>query len=114
MKSGNYLCKLCENEFEPTRRGIQKFCCSKCRKKYSYHKNKTSKSITPKLKSRELVSIKDKKTKVEEISISGIANAASGALIVHLLNKLLTKFENKSATKGDIQEIKELINQRFF
>ena len=25
MKTGNYLCKLCDNEFEPTRRGFKSF-----------------------------------------------------------------------------------------
>ncbi|SFS79189.1 hypothetical protein [Lutibacter maritimus] len=40
METGNYICHLCKKEYEPTKRGKQRFCSSKCRKKYSYHKTK--------------------------------------------------------------------------
>ena len=48
------------------------------------------------------------------MSLAGVGNAATGVLIIQLLTKLLTKVENKSATKGDIQEIKEMMSQRFY
>lgn len=47
------------------------------------------------------------------MSLSGVGNAAAGLVIIQLLTKLLTKFENKSATKGDIQEIKNLLNRGY-
>ncbi len=50
MKTGNYTCLLCVKEFEPTKRGTQKFCSRKCGQKHNYHKNKKKKI---KLKSKK-------------------------------------------------------------
>lgn len=118
MKTGNYLCKLCDNEFEPTRRGVQKFCSSTCRKKYSYHKNKTATQNVKKSKSSDVVADKNKKTKVEEMSLQGVGNAFTGALAANVVSGVAKNaFKRKSdmpATKGDIEEIKEMIEQRYF
>jgi len=114
MESGNYICKLCEKEYEPTKRGVQKFCKDKCRKKYNYHKKKTSTPKTPNLESREVTPIERETKENEGMSLSGVGNAAAGLLIIQMLTNFFTKFENKSATKADIQEIKNLINQRYF
>lgn len=114
MKSGNILCKLCKKEFEPTRRGIQKFCSSKCRKKYSYHKRKTNKPKVISSKSKDVNVEPNKKNTIEKMSLPGVGNAATGALIVQLLTQLLTKVENKPATKRDIQEIKDILGKQYF
>ena len=43
----------------------------------------------------------------------GVANAALGSAAVGALTKLLTKPENKPATKGDIDRIVSLIQNRY-
>ncbi|MEX1382201.1 hypothetical protein [Lutibacter sp.] len=113
METGNYICHLCEKEYEPTKRGIQKFCSSKCRKKYNYHKN-----IVPSDKSVATETIsKPSKIKVEEMSLAGVGNAATGALLADGLKGIVKAFqpeENKLATKKDIQELKNFKYKRYF
>ena len=118
MELGNNLCKLCEKEFEPYRRGVQKFCSSHCRKKYSYHKNKTVKPNPPIPKIDKVALLKDQKNKTEEMSLAGIGNAALGNLAVDtataFAKELFVPHHKKTATKGYIQELKDLINTRYF
>ncbi len=47
------------------------------------------------------------------MSWAGVGNAAAGTLAVNTLTHLLTKEENKPATKKDVKEIKELLLQRY-
>ena len=113
METGNYICHLCEKEYEPTKRGRQKFCSSKCRKKYNYHKN-----IVPSDKSVATETIsKPSKLKVDEMSIAGVGNAATGTLIADGLKEIVKAFqpeENKPVTKKDFQELKTLFKDRYF
>ena len=100
METGNYICHLCEKEYEPTKRGRQKFCSSKCRKKYNYHKN-----IVPSDKSVATETIsKPSKLKVDEMSFAGVGNAATGTLIADGLKEIVKAFqpeENKPVTKKE-------------
>ena len=119
MNQEKYTCDYCEEQYIPNRRGAQRFCNSKCRKKYSYHKNKVDKINTPKVNiPQQLEEIKNKKIKTEEMSWSGVGNAALGALAADtataLAKKIFISENKKPATKGDIQELKDLINTRYF
>lgn len=78
MEKGKYKCVLCENEFEPTKRGLQRFCTSKCRKKYHYHLTKKVGLFPAQLKATEIV-VAEKKNKIEEMSMAGVGNAAIGS-----------------------------------
>lgn len=80
MEKGNYRCALCENEFEPTKRGVQRFCTSKCRKKYHYHLNKKMSPFYLKFKNTEIIEVEKPKNKIEEMSMSGVGNSYFGAL----------------------------------
>lgn len=114
-----YTCDYCEKLYEPTRRGAQRFCSTKCCNKFSYHKNKVANKKAPKVNlSEQLEEIKNKKIKTEEMSWAGVGNSGFGALLANIAtevgHKVLTADKNKPATKGDIQELKNLINTRFF
>ena len=65
MKTGNYTCLLCEKEFEPTKRGIQKFCSRKCGQKHNYHKNKNLENSTK--SNNNTPPLKKKKKKKQEL-----------------------------------------------
>ena len=110
METGNYICHLCEKEYEPTKRGRQKFCSSKCRKKYNYHKN-----LVPSDKSVATETIsKPSKLKVDEMSFAGVGNAATGTLLADGLKEIVKAFqpeENKPVTKKDFQELKTLFKK---
>lgn len=47
------------------------------------------------------------------MSWAGVGNAAAGTLAVNALSSLLTREENKPATKKDIKEIKTLLSKRY-
>ena len=65
MKKEKYSCDYCQEEFIPTRKGVQRFCKSKCRKKYSYHKNKVTSKAKPKEEfSQKIEELKNKKNKI--------------------------------------------------
>ena len=117
METEFYTCEFCQTKFKPKRRKAQKFCSSTCRVKNHHHKNRVEKP-TLVFPAKNLLKGKlpeeIKPTKIEEMSVAGVANSATGTYIIQLLTNLLTKFENKSATKGDIQELKNLMRQRYF
>ncbi|PHQ55826.1 MAG: hypothetical protein COC16_04485 [Lutibacter sp.] len=125
MKKDNYSCDYCQEEFIPTRKGVQRFCKSNCRKKYSYHKNKDT--IKPKSKeelSQKLEELQHKKNKVEEMSWHGVGNGLGANLAMEGIKAAVNAFkpeENKPATKRDLQSISfdihriiKLINKRYF
>ena len=110
METELYTCEFCKTKFKPKRRKIQKFCSPTCRSKNHHHKNRVSID-----KSVATETIKEpSKIKVEEMSFAAVGNAATGVLIIQLLTKLLTKIENKPATKKDIQELENLVKKRCF
>ncbi|KGK29974.1 MULTISPECIES: hypothetical protein [Cellulophaga] len=98
MDRYTYNCEYCGKAYTPKRRFKQKYCSSSCRVN-SFTKRKKAKENLPDFKKPKEVSVKDK------MSWSGIGNAAVGSLATNIATNLLTKEENKPATKGDIQKI---------
>jgi len=116
MKSRYYTCQFCQKEYEPTRRKVQRFCSDTCRNKNHQH-NKVHKRITPtNIMAQE--SEEKKKTEIEKVSLAGVGNAALGTLTGNALTAIITNIFttkiNKLSTKGDIAELKKLINSRYF
>ena len=104
MGKRHYNCQYCEKEYIPKRRKVQKFCSNSCR--VSFHRFK---NVGLALKKSE-VQIKEEKqepqkTKIEQVSASGVANSAIGTGIVELAKNIFTPEENKPATKGDILKL---------
>lgn len=114
MNQEKYKCDYCEEPFIPKRKDVQRFCNSKCRKKFSYHKNKVAKINVPKANlSQQLEEIKNKKIKLEEMSWSGVGNAAAGTGLVEAAKALINVVkpeEHKAETKGDIDRLESKIN----
>jgi hypothetical protein len=118
MNQEKYTCDYCNEQFIPTRKGVQRFCKSNCRKKYSYHKNKGTSKAKPKEEiSQKLEELQNKKNKIEAVSPHGIGNSVAGSLLADGLTafakNVFTQEENKPATKGDIEDLKKIINNRF-
>ncbi len=111
-------CKHCGEEFIPKRKGTQIFCSNSCRSRYWYLNNSEINKTPPLDQLKEAFEEKNKKTKIEKMSMSGIGNAALGTMAANAATALATKIfipnDNKAATKGDIQELKKLINTRYF
>jgi hypothetical protein len=104
------ICLHCNDDYTPTRRGVQKFCSKSCKSRYWYlkqnFKGKVEKSITERNDAKQ-------NSKVETMSLAGVGNAAAGVAVVETAKYLLTAPENKPATKKDIQELKALIKGRY-
>jgi len=121
METEFYICEFCQEKFKPKRRKVQKFCSSTCRVKNHHHKNKVKKPISiastiPEIETEVLE--KPGKLKVEEMSAAGVGNTIVGNLATDVIKygtKLaFTPKEDYPATKEDIQELKNLINTRYF
>ena len=111
-----YTCEYCYNEFEPTRRRVQKYCSNTCRSK-AYHYRKAVPNTLPasQLKTENISTTSTpQQTKTESISAAGIGNAAAGNILADGLKALLTSSENKPATKKDIADLKALFTRRYF
>ena len=120
MENKYYTCQFCRKEFIPTRRKIQKFCSDTCRNKHFFHKKKlvTKKDLNEAVKTEEQQNLEKEKEPiaVEKMSASGVGNAAVGALLVEGVKGIAKAFQaehNKPATKGDIEELKQVINTRY-
>ena len=95
METRTYECQYCRKEYVPKRRGVQKFCSDSCRVRTHQLKSK-------KPKGEEITianNIKTGKTKIGQMSLAGAGNAALAMFGVNIITDLLTKFENKQATK---------------
>jgi hypothetical protein len=104
------ICIHCNDDYTPTRRGVQKFCSKSCKSRYWYLKqNFEKKEIT--VSDHNIVAPQN--LKVEKMSLAGVGNAAAGIAVVEATKYLLTSPENKPATKKDIQEIKALLTQQY-
>ncbi|WP_111710144.1 hypothetical protein [Lutibacter citreus] len=118
MEKQLYTCEFCQKKFEPTRRKAQKFCSATCRSKNHHHKNKKSNSVSQEKSKNTSKSKKKGKNQIDKVSTAGVTNAFLGTMAsdasLAALKKIFTPEENKPATKGDIQELKNLINTRFF
>ncbi|SDZ73345.1 hypothetical protein [Psychroflexus halocasei] len=102
MENHHYTCKYCKAEFIPKRRKVQKFCSTSCRVRHhqSYKGLRASQSSASREPVQDL-----KKLEVEKISVAGIGNAAIGTTAADLIKSLLTKEENKTATKADLRRL---------
>jgi hypothetical protein len=120
MEEEFYTCEFCQTKFIPKRRKAQKFCSQSCRSKNFHHKNKHVPEQLPKVNQTEILEkiekLNSKKNSVDKMSLPGVGNAAAGALAVESLKAVANAFvqeKNKPATKGDIQELKKLLGDRY-
>ncbi|MBR9846863.1 MAG: hypothetical protein GYB35_12515 [Algicola sp.] len=107
-----YICAYCVKEFEPKRRGVQKYCSNSCRSKAYYfrlkHKNKKL-AATQSFQSKSI----NKELPKEKMSIAGVGNAAAGSLLAESLKSVFTSNSKKPATKGDILTLLEKLQGRY-
>ena len=113
MDQKYYICKYCFKEFEPTRRRIQKYCSNTCRSKAYHARQSTATSAKEEILETTKESIPPKKTKIESVSLAGIGNAAGGTIAADALKSIVTSFDDKPATKGDLKKLKEQILGRY-
>ena len=106
MDTYKYTCGYCGSSYKPRRRRVQKYCSTSCRVNAFKLRNSNSKIVS----SENSPILKEKK---EGISTTGIANAALGSAANDIITKLLTKQENRPATKGDLDRIISLIKNRY-
>ncbi|XCF07254.1 hypothetical protein ABI125_05210 [Tamlana crocina] len=108
-----YTCKFCYKEYVPTRRGAQKYCSDTCRSK-AYHHRKLRKNGLEKKGTLPDKYAADKKPpgkqSVDKMSLAGVGNATMGTLAADAFKSILTKYENKAATKKDIMELKSVLS----
>ena len=98
MDRYTYNCNYCGVEYTPRRRRVQKYCSNSCRVN-AFKQRQVKNQNLPTVKKTDSVGVQDK------MSWSGVGNAAAGSLAVNLVSSLLTKEENKPATKGDIKKL---------
>ncbi len=114
MENYTYNCKYCNKEFIPTRRRVQKYCSNSCRTNAHILKNKTNngknKAVNVNIKATDS---QLSKTKIEVMSLQGVGNATAGTLLADSLKNLVTKHENKPATKGDIKNLIDTLGLRY-
>lgn len=108
MEKYLYTCQYCGKEYKPNRRRKQRFCSNSCRTNAFNLKNKNNS-----VQKTENKGIENKPQKVEKMSWAGVGNAAAGTLAVNAISSLLTKEENKPATKKDINQLIAFIRQRY-
>ncbi len=104
------ICLHCNDDYIPTRRGVQKFCSKSCKSRYWYLKQNYRKDV---VKDSTEEKVEKQKAKVETMSLSGIGNAVVGTVVVEGVKHILTSPENKPATKKDIQDLRALIFGRY-
>lgn len=110
MEKYYYTCEFCQREFEPKRRKVQRFCSNTCRSKNHYHIHNTKSSATTVATAVD----EGNDRRGEQMSLAGIGNAAVGTALVDSVKHFFTSDAEKNATKKDIHELKELINNRYF
>lgn len=108
MESHHYTCHYCQKEFVPKRRKVQKFCSTSCRVRH----HQASKGLKANQSQTLAQPVQDSKPmEVERISAAGIGNAAIGTTAADFIKSLLTKEENKTATKADLKRIEEMLQR---
>ena len=110
MDTRYYTCKYCYKEFEPKRRRVQKYCSNTCRNK-AHHARKSKNALPSLLETNPPTTQVKQETKpqVEKVTLAGVTEATTGSLIADSLKALVTKEENKGATKKDLRELKSFI-----
>ena len=109
MDNYQYQCQYCGIHYTPKRRHKQIYCSSSCRVN-SFNRNKKEelkKSVENQVKLKHPPS-------TEKMSWAGVGNGAAGAIAVNTLTHLLTKEENRPATKKDVREIIAALKQKHF
>jgi hypothetical protein len=104
MEVPMYKCNFCGIYYTPKRRFVQRFCSDSCRS-LNHIKNKNQKEI-----SKPINDDKTNPVQIDKMSWSGVGNNIAGTLAVNFATSLLTKEENKPATKKDTNEIKNLLS----
>ena len=107
MENYLYTCAYCGKQYKPRRRRKQKYCSNSCRTNAFNAKKKNS------LAKQETNKPENQLQKIDKMSWAGVGNAAAGTLAINALSSLLTREENKPATKKDFKEIKELLIKRY-
>lgn len=111
MDTHLYTCQYCGKDYKPNRRHKQRFCSSSCRVNSFNRKKQMGLSLPQK----EIE--KAKSLKIEKMSMAGIGNATvgtmAGTVAVNLITSLITKDEDKPATKKDLMNILGQ-NKRFY
>ncbi len=114
MENHKYTCHYCFKEYVPNRRRVQKYCSSTCRVKAHYLRNKTqNKPVKTNTGLAKPGTKTDGPTKIDKLSLSGVGNAAIANVATDLLKKLLTKEDNKPATRGDIKALLGKVKERY-
>ncbi|MBI9041335.1 hypothetical protein [Lutibacter sp.] len=118
------ICIQCNEAYIPTRIGVQKFCSASCRSRYWFvHNQKStlpSKALSKNsdLLEKQPVVSDQKPTKKENISGTGVATSALGAIIANAVTgiavKVLRTEKDEPATKGDLINLENMIASRYF
>lgn len=108
MESYLYTCQYCSKDYKPNRRKKQKYCSNSCRVRAFKIRNAENRNLP--VKEDE----KSKKLKIDKMSFAGVGNAAVGVLAVNLATNLLTKEENKPATKKDLKNLMSSLKQKYY
>jgi len=123
-RTNKQICKQCKELYVPTRIGAQKFCSPSCRSRYWFLKKKNKSKSGKDLLDGDIDSkepkpqeIKeDKPISVEKMSLPGVGNAAAGFAIIEGVIGIAKAYQpehKKPATKGDIEQIKQILNERY-
>ncbi|MFC0604265.1 hypothetical protein [Winogradskyella pulchriflava] len=89
---------------------MQKYCSNTCRSK-AFHARKINALTTQ--TDQGIVPLDTPTPQQESLSLAGISNAAAGVLAVEGVKRLLTKEENKPATKKDLAQLVEKLSNRY-
>ena len=113
-----YTCEYCYKEFDPKRRRVQKYCSNTCRSKAHHARKKIENKIAiiPDSETKievPTVTTPPVKNKVDSMSLAGAGNAAAGSLLADTIKAVFTPLDNKPATKGDLNNLKSQIVNRY-
>ena len=103
MENYLYTCEYCSKEYKPNKRKKQKYCSASCRVRAFKIRNTTGNNLP----------VKKTANKIEQMSFAGVGNATAGVLAVNLVTNLLTKEENKPATKKELKNLMSSLKQRY-
>ena len=99
MENYEYICHYCGKTYVPRRRYVQRFCCTSCRVNAFKRRIRSSSADSVKgLSLPQKEGVKDE----QKINLAAIGNAAIANVFTDFTKNVLTREENKSATKGDI------------
>ena len=104
-----YTFKYWDKTYVPRRRFKQKFCSNSCRVN-SHNRNKKL-QLNQATKGLKVPTEKEQK---DGITWGGIGNATIANIATEVGKSIFTREENKPATKGDIQAIMNVSQQRYY